>query len=75
MRQNGLHFCAWKLVHFESSSIVIHSQGSSQQYGSIGPDNGLKMNSLQALSERLVVWSTGLYASLGIVDSIDMWLC
>ena len=47
-----MRFIEWKLLYFDIKLIEIYSQGSSEQYTSIGLDNGLTPN-----RQHAIIWA------------------
>ena len=58
-RQNGrhfeMHFLEWKCIKFDWDFTEVCTQGSNQQYSSIGSDNGLAPAGDKPLSEPMLV--------------------
>ena len=64
-------FLEWTCLHFDWNFTEVCSQGSIEQYASIGSDNGLAPNRRQAIiwtNDGLIWWR--IYASLGLNELV-----
>ena len=68
-----VHFLEWKCIDINQYFTEFYSQGSNQQYSSIGPDNGLVPT-----RQQTIMWTND-HHSTSVFDYIDvfvfLWQC